>query len=356
MHVGFVVYGGLDEQSGGARYDRRFVDCLRDAGDRVTVVDLPWPSYARRFTHNVSLDLYRRLDRPFDVVVQDELCHPSLLAHNRLVERDNPMVSLVHHLRSSEPRSSALNAIYRRVERRYLRSVDAAVCVSPPVRDAVTALHDLPTLVAQPGADHVSPSVTDRDVRERARDGPLRVVFLGNVVPRKGVTTLVDALARLPDDGWSATVVGSTTGDAAYADRVRRRIDDGGLADAVSLTGRLSQPAVADHLARSHVLAVPSEYEGFGMVYLEGMGFGLPAVASDAGGASAVVDDETGFLVPPRDPEAVADALGTLLADRDRLAELGVEARRRYTDHPTWSETASRVRSFLRRVVERDAG
>jgi len=83
------------------------------------------------------------------------------------------------------------------------------------------------------------------------------------------------------------------------------------------------------------------------------MGFGLPAVASRAGGATDIVTEgENGFLVAPGDTAAVADAITTLAADRDRLATMGLAARKRYESQPDWRETTDRVRELLNSVVD----
>jgi glycosyltransferase involved in cell wall biosynthesis len=124
------------------------------------------------------------------------------------------------------------------------------------------------------------------------------------------------------------------------------------VADRVSFLGRVDDGRLADVLAESHVLAVPSAYEGFGIVYLEGMGFGLPALATSAGGASELVTHRRdGWLVDPGDPADVADALAPVCRDRERLARMGVAALGRYRAHPTWDDTAETVRSFLHEVV-----
>ena len=111
---------------------------------------------------------------------------------------------------------------------------------------------------------------------------------------------------------------------------------------------------LGETLRASHVLAVPSRYEGFGIAYLEGMCFGLPALASAAGGASELVTHRTdGWLVDPTDPSEIADALAPVCRKRDRLARMGVSAADRYRDHPTWDETAETIRTFLDDVSER---
>ena len=352
MRVGLVVYGRLDRRSGGYVYDRELADRFAAAGDEVEVVSLPERSYPARTLSNLSRRLRRRLERAdLDVLLQDELCHPSLALLNRRLDVDYPLVSVVHHLASEEPRTPWRNRAVGALERAFLRSVDAHVCTNRTTRDAVVALADGPSVVARPGGDRFGDAVPADYVRARAHRGPLRVLFVGNVTPRKGLDTLVEGLARVRGD-WELTVVGDLEVDPAHAAAVRERAVDLGVADRVSFAGRLGDPDLAAQYARSHLLAVPSAYEGYGIVYVEGMGFGLPAVASTAGGASEVVHDRhNGRLVPPGDASAVCDVVSPLCRDRARLAEMGLSARRSSLEHPSWDDAAERVRTFVRDLL-----
>jgi len=348
MRVGLTLYGSLDERSGGFRYDRKLVEGLRRAGDTVEVVELPWRSYPRGLLDNASPGFRDRLRVDVDVMLQDELAHPSLCLANR--ELPYPIVSVVHHLRASERR--CLSPLYRAVERRYLATVDGVVCNSAATRDAVGVLGVDPDtgVVAPPAGDRFDPAIDDDEIATRARDQPLRAIFVGNIEPRKGLDTLVEAVA-LADADVDLTVVGRAV-DEGHVAEVRRLVRERGLGERVRFTGRLSDAGLADALRESHVLAVPSRYEGFGIVYLEGMSFGLPAIASRAGGASeTVTDGETGVLVDPDDPAAVARALEGFAADPDRLVEMGLAARRRYERHPDWAESTARVRRLLAEVA-----
>jgi glycosyltransferase involved in cell wall biosynthesis len=353
MRVGLALYGSLDERSGGFRYDRKLVEGLRRAGDTVDVVELPWRAYPRGLLDSALPGVRDRLRVDVDVMLQDELAHPSLVGHNRRLPY--PVVGVVHHLRASEPRPFA--PLYRAVERRYLATLDGVVCNSAATRDAVAALgvDTDATVVAPPAGDRFDPAIGDDEIAARAGDRPLRVVFVGNIEPRKGLDTLVEGVARA-DAAVDLTVVGRAVDEGHVAD-VRRLVRERGLGDRVRFAGRLSDADLADVLRESHVLAVPSRYEGFGIVYLEGMSFGLPAVASRAGGATeTVADGETGVLVDPDDPAAVARALEEFAADPDRLAEMGRAARRRYERHPSWDESTARVRRLLADVAgEREA-
>lgn len=349
MRLGLVVYDGIDGTSGGYLYDRKLVGGLRERGHEVEVVAIPRGSYPSNLLDNVRPGAGPP-DLDVDVLLEDELCHPSLVRYNRRRGGAAPVVPVVHHLRCSEPRSAPRNAVYRAVERRYLGTADAFVYNSETTRRAVEDLvGSTEGVVAPPGGDHVDPGVTRARIRSRAREsGPLRVAFVGSIVERKGLHALLRGLAGRPAGEWSLTVVGDPTVDPAYARRIERLIGSLGVGDAVETVGRVPDGRLASILRGSHLLAVPSGYEGFGIVYLEAMGFGLPALASTAGGAREVVTDgETGFLVPPGDPDAVARAVGTFADDRDRLAAMGVAARERYESHPTWGDAVGRVEAFL---------
>ncbi len=352
MRLGFVVYGSLRELSGGFRYDRELVESLRERGHVVQVLTLPWESYGRCLLHNLSRTLRARLSS-FDVLIEDHLCHPSLIWTNR--DLDTPIVSVVHHLRSDEPRPKWKNGGYRMVERHYVRNLDGAICNSETTRKSVTNLfgsgdsNELPTVVAYPAGDRFEPLPPIR----REFSGTLRLVFLGNQIPRKGLHVLLRGLSSVSGN-WHLTVIGART-DKKYADRVRRLRDVLGLGEKVSFTGRLPDEAVAGHLTRSHVLAVPSLYEGFGLVYLEGMAFGLPAIATTAGGASEIVSDgENGFLLPPDDPDAIAEVVRTLRDDRTLLRRMSSSARERYDVHPGWDDATEAVERLLDTVVENE--
>ncbi|WP_318567891.1 glycosyltransferase family 4 protein [Salinigranum marinum] len=352
--------GDFDTTSGGFRYDRRLVASLRDAGDEVTVHSVPWRRYPFGLADAPRTPL-ARFASGTDVVVVDELAHPTFVA----LEAETPVVALVHHLRCDEGRADA--PLARALERRFLSRVDAAVCTSSAtarsVRELVsTALGPgsadgptgVPTVVAPPTDDQFDPDVAAAEIDDRAAADPFRVVFVGSVLPRKRPLALVDALSGLEGE-WTATLVGPQP-DATYADRVRRRCRRRGVTERVTLTGPLSTGELAGVLRRSHVLALPSAHEGFGIAALEGMGFGLPAVVTHSGGATDLVTHgETGVLVPPDGVGAVYAALSTLASDRDRLARMGRAALERHQAHPPWPETVARVRAFLSGVVDGQA-
>jgi glycosyltransferase involved in cell wall biosynthesis len=354
VHIGLIIYGSLDTLTGGYLYDRLLVEHLRRQGDQVDVMSLPWRTYGRHLRDNLSRKLLRRLRQaPFDALLQDELNHPSLFWLNRRLRRDvrYPIVTIVHLLRCSEPRPSWQNRLYRRVEAHYLTGLDGLVYNSQTTRAAVEALvgPQQPGVVAYPGRDHLSSTLTLPQIEARAQEpGPLRLLFVGNLTPVKGLHTLLRALAELPPNTCRLTVVGSLTMDPRYVSAIRRQIEHSGLTDRVRLLGACPNAAVATHLAQHQVLVVPSLYEAFGIVYLEALGSGLPVIASTAGAAHELITHgEHGFLVTPDGAATIAQYLLTLHYDRALLQHMSRAAYRQAQKHPTWSESAGRVRGLL---------
>ena len=354
MRVGLVIYGSLDTISGGYLYDRQLVNALREAGDQVDIISIPWRAYARHLTDNWSAYLRRRLEVGYDVLLQDELNHPSLAWMNGRLSRCAPIVSIVHHLRCSEVRPRWQNALYRCVERRYLCSVDGYIFNSRTTRVAVEALVGAgrPSVVAYPGGDRFGwPDLTGLPGPVRSSCSPLRLLFVGNLIPRKGLHVLLAAVAQLPDVDWRLTIVGQPV-DVPYARRLRRLVDEL-PAGRVNWRGGLDDAALAAEMGAADALVVPSSYEGFGIVYLEGMGFGLPAIATTGGAAAEIITDGVdGFLIPPDDPAALTARLAAL-TDSALLAAMSAAARARFARHPTWEQTAAATRAFLVEMAAR---
>ncbi|THE63453.1 glycosyltransferase family 1 protein [Salinadaptatus halalkaliphilus] len=362
MKIGLVIYGSLDQRSGGYRYDRKLVEGLEDRGDDVSVISLPRTGVdesgddrpAVGATEDPCSDIRDRLDRPVDILLQDELCRPTLAAYNRDLERPRRIVTVVHLLDSARP-ADGCQTVPTRIrdrERRYLESVDGAIATSEFTRKRTTDLASVPTTVAPPAGRHSGPAVSSEAVRERAQTSPLAVTFLGNLIPRKNLSTLLSALARV-DREWHLTVVGNRCADPATTRQVRARVDSLGIRDRVSYTGAVDAATLESILDRTHVLAVPSRYESFGMCYLEAMEYGAVPIASTVGGAGEfVADDHNGFLVDPTDLARIVAIVDRLAGDRDRLAALGCRALATADAHPTWADAVTICRRFLRARLE----
>jgi glycosyltransferase involved in cell wall biosynthesis len=361
MKIGFVIYGSLDTVSGGYLYDRKLVEYLRSQGDTVEVISLPWRNYPAHLMDNFRFRLWHPEARfwksrqqavglqSFDILIQDELNHPSLIWANQ-GQHPYPVISLIHHLRCSELRPKWQNDIYRVVEKKYLQNVDGFIFNSKTTRNVVNGLidHGKPSVVAYPPTDRFdSMAISEEAIKERAKNSELRILFLGNVIYRKGLHTLLRSVER-QTSSVRVDVVGGLKAEPQYAEEMNRFVTVNGLSSMVKFHGALDNQPLTEMYKRAHVMIVPSSYEGFGIVYLEGMGFGLPAIGTTAGAASEVITHgEDGYLIQPDDAEALAKHINELASDRELLLRLSLKALLRYKSQPGWVETAKSIREFL---------
>jgi len=349
MRIGFIIYGSLDTVSGGYLYDRKLVESLRAQGDIVEIISLPWRNYAAHVMDNLSF----RLPSNLDIVIQDELNHPSLIGANR-GKHPYPVISLIHHLRCSEMRPNWQNALYRIIEKMYLQSVDGYILNSKTTERVITRVVEgsKPSVIAYPPTDRFGDRVISEDgIRERSKSNALRILFLGNVIYRKGLHTLLRAVKNQTSK-VKIDVVGRLTAEPRYAYEMERYVLTHGLSSSVIFHGALDNEPLIEIYKRAHVMVVPSSYEGFGIVYLEGMGFGLPAIGTTAGAAGEVITHgKDGYLIEPDDAESLADILSKLTDERELLLELSLKALKRYTSQPRWEETAKGIRFYLYRMA-----
>lgn len=208
-----------------------------------------------------------------------------------------------------------------------------------------------------PGVDTdvFTPSVPGDEVRRRHRlsDRPT-VVCVSRLVPRKGQDTLIRAMPairrRVPD------AVLLVVGRGRDLPRLRRLADSTGVDRHVVFTGGVPWPELPAHYAAGDVFAMPCrtrraglDVEGLGIVYLEASATGLPVVAGDSGGApDAVLDGETGHVVPGRATALVADRVASLLADRDAARAMGEKGRAWVEREWRWDALAAKLGTLLR--------
>lgn len=358
MRVGLVIYGRLDTLTGGYLYDRFLAEALRRRGHAVEVISLEAKPYALGLLDSLSPRLEERLtDRPYDLLLQDELCHPSLFRLNRRIRarRRTAIVGIVHQVLCRQPRRRVLNLAYRWAERNYFQTTDGLLFASRFNRDMARDLvnRDGPMQVAHPGGDRLGRIPSGQVIVERSHTaGPLELVFVGNLTPVKGLHRLLESVSRLPPHMWRLTVAGSLAANRRHARRILGIVAGRGLASQVRFLGVVDGEELRRVYTAGQVFAMPFAHEGFGIAALEAMAFGLTVIGSSAAGVREFVrHEENGFLVAACDQAAVRRHLELLYHDRGRLAGMGRAALQTFSDHPTWEESMGRACEFLEELV-----
>lgn len=347
VRLAFVMSRSSDQLSGGLVYNDRLVSYLRGAGDEVEVIAVPPHGSLSALARNLFGPLGQQIRQGnFDLLLQDEYCFASLFELNQRLQI--PKVAVVHHLTRFEPAPLFRRWAIARLERRYLRGVDAFVCSSATTLGAIRRIIQAaaPTVVAHPGSDGVC-TLTDEDVIARANEpGPLRLLSVGSVVPRKGLDVLLTAIAATKD--VTLDVVGGLDEAPGFAARIRQQAAMPALVDRVRIHGRIDAVSLAGLYSHAQVVALPSTYEGFGMVYLEAMARGVVPLGSTQGGARELIHHrDNGFLVAPGDVATLAGLLQRLANDRDELGRLGRNALATARSWPTWDNEFAAVRELI---------
>ena len=246
----------------------------------------------------------------------------------------------------------------RAMMRRIAAGLDVLTYISDYTqRELAPALADRTSMVQlSPGVDvdRFTPQVDGTPVRERYGLGedPV-VVCVSRLVRRKGQDVLVEGwpevLARHP----RARLL--LVGGGPLEQRLRRMVAERGLDGSVVLTGAVPAAELPAHYAAGDVFAMPCrtrraglDVEGLGMVFLEAAACGRPVVAGTSGGAPETVrEGETGHVVDPRSPAAVARVLGDLLADPARAAAMGAAGRAWIEQRWSWTTIAETFAELL---------
>ncbi len=252
-------------------------------------------------------------------------------------------------------------------ERRVLSTADRIIAATPAEYAQLHWLYaaDMNKVeVIPPGVDIKRFSPIDKaDAKSRVgiEPGHRNILFAGRIEPLKGIDTLLSAMSLIQEhspeavENVSVTIIG---GDPWSDDpsremaRLQELRSSLGVTDIVTFLGARDQDVLPNYYAAAEMVVMPSHYESFGLVALEAMAMGTPVIASEVGGLAFLVKDgENGFLVPSRDPEALAERIYTLLMDDDCRHELGARAHRHAQEY-AWPNIVERMQVVYEDVVQ----
>ncbi len=244
---------------------------------------------------------------------------------------------------------------HQEFERRALQAAAGVICTSGSAAAGIRARHGLDGIrVALPGTAPAPLAAGSL----AGGSGVPHIIAVAALLPNKDQSLLLDALARLTDLPWTASLIGSDTAHPAYAARLRNSVERLGLAGRVSIPGELRGPALEAEWDAADLSLLISQAETYGLVVTESLARGIPVVVRAGTGAveALAAGSLPGVPVPElpgaavglgTDPAPLADLLRGWLGDpglRERWRDAAADSRGRL---PGWDATARTVLEFL---------
>lgn len=358
--------------TGGEIYNYRLDRYLKTRFNRVDNVS--WPNRPHRnalefilnsLTQNVyNTSLLKRLgNMDGDVMILEEGSQSAdLFLFNLVVrairvamDKRIRIVSITHHLYAPLEENTLKKTLMAVQECLFANSLDGVITPSDFTKNLVDRMlkRHVDMLVAHPGLN-----ISGLDEKRGHIDegeSKLNLLFVGYIIQRKGVDTLVRALDILVKSSNMKNlllhVVGDTERDRNFFRGIKEYCERAGIEDHIIFHGRVSEQDLRNLYKTADIFVFPSLWEGFGIVLAEAMSYGLPIVTTDAGAIPYLVKDgQNGFLVPPQDPEKLARSIEMLVASPGLMAEFG-EASRKDAAEFSWEKSFAKIEAFLKGFI-----
>nr|WP_194249263.1 glycosyltransferase [Halomonas salicampi] len=341
-----LVAGDPGQRTGGYLYDAHIAHALRKVGWQIDVVGLEGRFPDADGKAKRALDAALAAQPDGSRVILDGLAMgalPGVVARHH-VRLD--ITALVHHpLGDEQALTAAQQAQFHQKEMAALAAVARLIVTSRFTRRRLEILAVEMGVKLAP-INVVEPGVALAPLSEPTRDGPLNLLCVATVTPRKGQDILAKALGPLSHLDWQCDCYGSDARDPEFAKRVVTLIGEHELTASLRLHGECDSAELEAAYQRADVLVLPSWYEGYGMVVTEALARGLPVITTTGGALNDTLPDAAGLKVPPGDSEALTAALTRFMTEpmlRERLRQGARQAREQLNDWQAAGEQFARI-------------
>jgi len=280
-----------------------------------------------RFSPGIVRDLYRLMKQKNIHIVRTHRYRANLYGRLAALLSGVPVkiISLHDNYRKD------LRLERRIVNKILLKATDKIVAVSESIRKDIIKYDGIDSskiLVIPNGIDteRFNPEGNFADIRKgfSIKESDIVLGFVGRVVPAKGLEYLIDALPFLKKEFKNIKLL--ITGEGSTMERLKKKAKENNVHDSIIFTGKRRD--IPDILSCTDIFVMPSVAEGLPNALLEAMAMGKPIVATEVGGIPEVIKNRhSGFLVPPRNPEALATAIKDLISNEQLAAKMGQAAR-----------------------------
>ena len=345
--IHFIFPGNPDTRTGGYAYGREVVAAMRRAGGTVEVVALPngFPVPSDDIRHRAA-EILKSIPNGAPVIFDGLACGALPEETAALAER-TCVAALVHHpLAEESGLEESESSLLFQSEKRSLDHVRHVIVTSGftarRLRDY--GVEESRVTVIEPGTETapLAPGTYP--------DGPVSLLAVASVTPRKGYPDLLQALDPLQDMDWRLDCVGGLEMDPSHAKRVLEQAADFG--GRVRFHGALPPEALPDLYDGADLFVSPSHYEGYGMAIAEAAARGLPILAASGGAVPFTTAGRAAQLVEPGDIAGLSDALKGLIGNADARQALRKKSLNARKELPTWDESGMRGLALMQELAK----
>jgi glycosyltransferase involved in cell wall biosynthesis len=239
-----------------------------------------------------------------------------------------------------------------------LQKTDLVVCVSQAMKIEVLEMGVSSRKIAVvPNGVEVEEEVSSKSIESKdlklqdSKDTQdFNLLWIGRMVEKKGIIHLIVGMKTIVKEFPQVSL--TLVGDGVLRKELEIKSTSLGLQDHIRFEGEHHHREIPQFFEKSTLFVLPSLREPFGVVLLEAMAAGRAVVASRVGGITDIVlQDKTGILVPPKDPEALANAVIHLLKNKSLRKEMGREGERRVLEHYTWEKVAHQMEEVYKGLL-----
>lgn len=324
MNVAMLTVGNVQRRTGGYLYHAQVYPLLRTLGIVIDEIILSAADVAAQRAASVVVNPH-----DYDAIMVDALARTAVAPYLDVWRKDCPVVAMVHELPSVATGVDAAD------EAPLLRA-DALIAVSTDGQQRLVdrGVDPQRIVIASPGCDRLGTPLP------HAPTYPPHVLCVAQWIPRKGLDTLIAAWQQVAHPEAVLHMYGERDADLAYTAQIDALIASAlGAGVHIEVHGSVTDDQIMTAYQRAALFALPSRFEGYGMVFAEALWAGVPVLACGVGPVAQLVGSG-GITVPVDDADVLAAQLSLILHQPDQRSILTHAAARRGQELPRWCDTA----------------
>ena len=350
MKIHYISHSFFCPRTGGEKYNYLFINLIKELNlDLEIHTDKDIPNHYKRNYFFYNYWYIQRLDNyKNSLIITDSYMHPRLFIFLKILRKKYPKTKIYsthHHFNFLSEVNFFRKLIDMFVEKSFLKTCDKVILPSPYIRDTFVKL------LPHSCFEYIELGFNlpkEKKIRKTKKIHTVNLILVGTIYKRKGITLLIKALKYIRTMDFILNIIGSYDKNHKYYQKIIRLVKRYKLEDKVKFWGRLSDEELMGKYQSSDIFVFPSLYEGFGIVLVEAMSFGLPIIAFNNSAMTYIVKNGyNGILVPNKNTKKLSKAIQKLLQDDIMRAKLSSNSYEYSLHFRTYEDMVKSMKNFI---------